>query len=52
MHPTKLRMSVAEFEAFIREPEQLEQDFEYVGGEVVAVVSNNYSSEIAALIMT
>lgn len=44
------RMSVEDFEAFIHQPGHADRDWEYIAGEVHEVVSNNYSSEIAARI--
>lgn len=46
----KQRMTRAEFEAFIAQPENADSTFELVAGEVFEVVSNNYSSQIAMLI--
>jgi Uma2 family endonuclease len=45
------RLSVAEFEEFILRPENLEQNFELIGGEIVPLVSNQRSSNIAAKIL-
>lgn len=45
------RYTVEEFDEFVELPENADRLFEYVGGEVVEVVSNNYSSEIAAIIL-
>jgi Uma2 family endonuclease len=39
---------VEEFDRFVLLPENAERMFEYIGGEIVEVVSNNYSSEIGA----
>ncbi len=39
--------TLADFEAFIRQPENQDRDFEFIGGRIVEVVSNNYSSEVA-----
>lgn len=44
------RVSLEQFETFIRQPEHADQRFEWIGGEIVAVPSNPYSSEIASLI--
>lgn len=49
---TKQRMTAEEFERFIRQPENADMAFELVAGEVFSVVSNNYSSMIAARILT
>lgn len=48
----KQRITRAEFEAFIAQPENADSTFELVAGEVFEVVSNNYSSMIAARILT
>lgn len=45
-------ITLEEFEAFLRLPENADHDFEYIGGRIVEVVSNNYSSELAILIAT
>lgn|SRR5690606_23305261 len=39
---------VEEFDRFVLLPENAERMFEYIGGEIVEAVSNNYSSEIGA----
>jgi Uma2 family endonuclease len=39
------------FEAFLAQPESRNRDFEWIGGRIVEVVSNSYSSEIAALLL-
>jgi Uma2 family endonuclease len=44
--PTK-RMTIEEFDKWVFLPENLDKSFEFIGGEIVEVVSNNYSSEIA-----
>jgi Uma2 family endonuclease len=44
--------TVEEFETFILQPENANRDFEYIGGRIVEVVSNNYSSEIGASLLT
>lgn len=49
---TGLRMPVTEFDEWVQQPENADRDYEYIRGEVFEVVSNNYSSEIAALITT
>jgi len=43
-------MTIDAFEAFIRQPENSDMAYEFIGGEMVAVVSNNYCSQIAMLI--
>jgi Uma2 family endonuclease len=47
----KKRVTLEEFERFIYLPENVDREFEYIGGEIVEVVSNSYSSEIAANIL-
>ena len=42
------RMTVAEFDAFVLRPENVERHFEYIGEEVLEVVSNELSSRIGA----
>lgn len=39
--------TLEEFDRLVEQPEYANRLFEYVGGEIVEVVSNNYSSEIA-----
>jgi Uma2 family endonuclease len=48
-HKTK-RYTVEEFDEFIYLPENVDKEFEFIGGEILEVVSNSYSSEIAATI--
>ena len=43
-------LSLDEFEAFIKEPINQDADYEYIAGEIIRVVSNNYSSIVAMLI--
>jgi Uma2 family endonuclease len=45
------RHTVKEFERVVGLPENADKLFEFIGGEIVEMVSNNYSSEIAALIV-
>lgn len=45
------RYTVEEFEAFVLQPENADRRFEFVGGEIVEVVSNSYASETAANIL-
>lgn len=45
------RMTVEEFEQFVEWPENTEKRFEYIGGEVVEVPSNPYSSHLAVRII-
>lgn len=44
-------LPVDEFDNFVLLPENTDKMFEYIGGEIVEVVANNYSSEVAALIL-
>ena len=44
------RVSIEDFEAFILSPENIEHDWELIDGEIVKVVSNSYSSEVAMLV--
>jgi Uma2 family endonuclease len=48
---THLRMSVDEFEKIAALPENAERHLEYIGGEIVEMVSNSEASEIAARIL-
>lgn len=48
---TRERITVEQFEQLIAQPEYAERLFEYIGGEVVEVVSNPRSSAVAALIL-
>lgn len=41
-------MSVTEFDEYVLLPENAEFHLEFIGGEIIEVVSKNYSSEIAA----
>jgi len=43
-------LSIRDFEEYIVLPENLGKQFEYVRGEILEVVSNNYSSHIASRI--
>jgi Uma2 family endonuclease len=45
------RMTVEEFDVWVMQPENADKRLEYVGGEIVEVVSNNYSSLVAAKIL-
>ncbi|HEX3052769.1 MAG TPA: Uma2 family endonuclease [Aggregatilineaceae bacterium] len=44
------RMTVDEFDQFVEKPENAERLFEYIGGDIVEVVSNQRSSEVTARI--
>jgi len=46
------RCSVTEFDEFARLPENVNRSLEYIGGEIVEMVANNYSSEVAVRIAT
>lgn len=41
-------MSITEFDALIQQDAYAERAFEYIAGEMVEVVSNNYASELAS----
>jgi len=43
-------LPVEEFDNFVMLPENADKLFEYIGGEIVEVVSNNYTSSVAMLI--
>ena len=45
------RITTEEFERFIALPDNVDKRFELIGGEIVEVVSNSYSSESAANIL-
>lgn len=45
-------LTVEEFDNVVLQPENRDRMLEYVGGEIIEVVSNNYSSEVAASILT
>jgi Uma2 family endonuclease len=45
------RMTVEEFERFAEMPENAHRRLEYIGGEIVEVISNNYSSLVAGNIL-
>jgi Uma2 family endonuclease len=49
--PEKIRVTIEEFDEFINRPENADRLFEYIAGEIVEVVSNNYSSEVAAMLL-
>lgn len=46
------RYTVEEFDEWVMRPENADHDYEYIGGEIVEVVSNNESSHIAAILTT
>jgi Uma2 family endonuclease len=43
--------TVEEFDQMVMLPENTDRRLEYIGGEIVEMVSNNYSSEVAARIL-
>jgi Uma2 family endonuclease len=43
--------TVEEFEAIAAQPQNRERRLEFIGGEIIEVVSNNYSSKVAAKIL-
>lgn len=45
-------ISATEFDAFVTRPENVNRLFELVGGEIIEVVSNPYSSKIASRVNT
>lgn len=42
------QVSEEDFERFVQQPENVQRRLEYIGGEIVEVVSSSYSSEVAA----
>lgn len=40
-------LTVEQFDKLVTQPDYIERNFEYIGGEMVEVVSNNYASELA-----
>ncbi len=45
------RMTVEEFDQIALQPTNAQRRLEYIGGEMIEVVSNNYASEVAARIL-
>lgn len=45
------RVTIEEFEKIVALPENADRHLEYIGGEIVEVVSNNFVSQIGALIL-
>ena len=43
-------ISVAEFDEWVHHPENIEQNYEYIRGEIVEVVSNSKSSKIGSIL--
>src|SRR3990172_1955479 len=48
----KQQVTIQEFDEFVSRPENADRLFEYINGEIIEVVSNNYSSIIAQNIST
>lgn len=46
------KMTVEQFDEWIFLPENIDHNYEYVTGEIINVVSNQYSSKIAGLLLT
>ena len=46
------RVTVEEFEAIAELPENQDKRLEFIGGEIVEVVSNSYASEVGATILS
>lgn len=44
------KISVAEFDEWVHRPENIEHNYEYIRGEIVAMVSNSKSSKIGSII--
>ena len=49
--PAQRSKTIEDFEAFIFHPENVDRNFEFIAGEIIEMVSNSYSSEIAAEII-
>jgi len=49
--PIQQAITLQEFEDFIFHPDNVDRHYEFIAGEIVAMVSNNYSSEIASEIL-
>jgi len=50
--PIKQRITLDEFEAFIERRENIDRNFELIGGEIIEVTSNMLASKIAGKILT
>ena len=48
--PSTYKVSLQEFDEFIHHPDNANHDYELIGGEIITVVSNNYSSIVAMVI--
>lgn len=46
------KMTVEQFDAWVFLPENIDHNYEYIAGEIVDMVSNQYSSKIAGLLLT
>lgn len=46
------KMTVEQFDEWIFLPDNIEHHYEYIAGEIIVMVSNQYSSKIAGLILT
>lgn len=46
--PIQHAQTIQDFIDFIMHPDHLDRNFEFIGGEILEVVSNSYSSEIAS----
>jgi len=44
------KVTLDEFEAYVKQPENFQQMFEFISGEIIPVPSNPYVSKIAMLI--
>jgi len=48
----QVQLTIEQFDEFVQKPENANRRFEYVGGEVIEVVSRWYSSFVASVIMS
>lgn len=48
----RTRLTIEEFDRFTALPENANRMFEFIGGEIVEVVSQNYSSQVAGMLLT
>jgi Uma2 family endonuclease len=51
MMTVRTRMTVEMFERFAELPENLDRQFEFIGGEIVEIVTNSYASIVAAQVL-
>jgi Uma2 family endonuclease len=49
--PIQVKVTPEDFDRFIALPENADRDYEHIGGMIAEVVSNNYSSLLAAIIL-